>query len=56
MPKLRWKKSSKSGSNTGCVEISNRFDAVRDSKNPGGPALEFPAGAVKSFVAALRQS
>jgi hypothetical protein len=38
----RWRKSSHSGDNGGaCVEVAYipGFTAVRDSKNPAGPAL-----------------
>jgi hypothetical protein len=31
---VRWRKSSRSGAESNCVEASNRLDAVRDSKNP----------------------
>ena len=35
----RWRKSSRSGGEGGaCVELAN-VGAVRDSKNPAGPAL-----------------
>lgn len=41
MKAARWRKSSYSGANTqsGCVEIANTLDQVRDSKQPDGPAL-----------------
>jgi hypothetical protein len=42
---VAWRKSSFSGTGTGnCVEVAVTVDAVaiRDSKNPDGPHLEFP--------------
>lgn len=40
MTKLaRWRKSSHSNETATCVELSGDLDAVRDSKNPNGPAL-----------------
>lgn len=30
-----WRKSSRSSTNTNCVEVAHHLDAVRDSKNPG---------------------
>lgn len=44
-----WRKSTRSGQDTNCVELSNR-DSIRDSKNPGGPRLP---GAAK-LVAAVK--
>ncbi|HEX5401849.1 MAG TPA: DUF397 domain-containing protein [Pseudonocardiaceae bacterium] len=35
----RWRKSSRSGSQTNCVELADTLDLVRDSKNPTGPSL-----------------
>jgi hypothetical protein len=35
---LRWRKSSRSGADTNCVELASS-GAVSDSKNPAGPAL-----------------
>lgn len=58
-PDLRgavWKKSSFSGSNQGqCVEIADVTAAhdtiaIRDSKNPEGPALLFSPAAFSSFI------
>lgn len=47
-----WRKSSYSGGGNGaCVEIRGTLDAVRDSKNPGGPTLR---GDVRALVAAIR--
>lgn len=45
----RWRKSTRSGQDTNCVELSN-LDSIRDSKNPSGPALP---GAV-AMVAAVK--
>jgi hypothetical protein len=55
---VTWRKSSHSGGNGGdCVEIASLVDGrrgVRDSKNPGGPALVVGADAWDVFRAALR--
>ncbi|MFE3141891.1 DUF397 domain-containing protein [Streptomyces scopuliridis] len=50
---LEWVKSSYSGVNGNCVEVavpSGGGRAVRDSKNPGGPALLFTADEWHAFV------
>jgi len=53
-----WRKSSYSGANGGqCVEVAGRVPrgvAVRDSKDPGGPALAFTPSAWESFTAGVR--
>lgn len=50
--RARWRKSSYSASNGGdCVEVARTLHAVRDSKNPTGPAL---AVAVDTFVRAVK--
>lgn len=53
-----WRKSSYSNGNGGsCVEVSNDFPGlvpVRDSKNPDGPTLVFPAADWSTFVTALK--
>ncbi|MFF2546966.1 DUF397 domain-containing protein [Kitasatospora sp. NPDC058063] len=53
----RWFKSSYSNNGGDCVEATADFPGlapVRDSKDPQGPALVFPAEAWMSFVAAVR--
>ncbi|MEV4683225.1 DUF397 domain-containing protein [Streptomyces kurssanovii] len=50
-----WRKSSYSGDTGGdCVEVADLTPhvAVRDSKNPGGPALTTTPAAFATFVAA----
>ncbi|MEV6673257.1 DUF397 domain-containing protein [Streptomyces sp. NPDC051162] len=52
---LAFKKSSYSGNNTNCVEVATLPDgqatAVRDSKNPDGAVLVFPASRWAAFIA-----
>ncbi|WP_443078820.1 DUF397 domain-containing protein [Streptosporangium sp. NBC_01495] len=54
----KWRKSSLSGSNGGdCVEVaglSGGRAAVRDSKDPSGPALVFARGEWAAFVGGVR--
>jgi hypothetical protein len=52
LPRAVWRKSSRSSGQGACIELSN-LGAVRDSKNPGGPAL---AGPVAVLVAAVKAS
>ncbi|MFD8755039.1 DUF397 domain-containing protein [Kitasatospora sp. NPDC059577] len=52
-----WGKSSYSNNGGSCVEVAPGFPGVmpvRDSKDPSGPTLLFPAEAWASFVAAVR--
>ncbi len=53
-----WRKSTKSGDNGGaCVEVAGNLPgiiAVRDSKNPDGPALIFTPGEWRAFVDGVR--
>lgn len=57
---LRWRKSSYSDNGGQCVEVATKLVpssgvvAVRDSKDPSGPELAFPADAFRSFVAGLK--
>ncbi|MFJ8437178.1 DUF397 domain-containing protein [Kitasatospora sp. NPDC094019] len=57
MAPVSWRKSSHSDNGGECVEIA--LDApglvpVRDSKDPSGPNLAFPADAWRAFVAGVR--
>jgi hypothetical protein len=39
-----WRKSSRSDTGGQCVEVRNDLAALRDSKNPTGPALDLSLG------------
>ncbi|SEF56172.1 protein of unknown function [Actinacidiphila yanglinensis] len=52
-----WRKSSYSGHDNGsCVEVADghRDIPVRDSKDPHGPALLFPAASWTAFIADIK--
>ncbi|MFI7046861.1 DUF397 domain-containing protein [Streptosporangium sandarakinum] len=53
-----WRKSSLSGDNGGqCVEVASNLPgavAVRDSKDPDGPALFFTPAEWRSFVGGVK--
>ncbi|MFJ9663086.1 DUF397 domain-containing protein [Streptomyces sp. NPDC101219] len=58
LPGVRWLRSSYSTGANNCVETARPADgpwagllAVRDSKNPAGPALAFSPGSWARFVA-----
>ncbi|MBP2325618.1 hypothetical protein JOF56_006003 [Kibdelosporangium banguiense] len=50
---IAWRKSSRSNGGGNCVELalSAEVGAVRDSKNPDGPMLTFPAASLAAFLA-----
>lgn len=54
----QWRKSSRSGDSGGqCVEVAVNLPglvAVRDSKNPNGPALLCAQGEWNTFLGGLR--
>ena len=54
----RWRKSSYSnGTGGSCVEVADGYPGVqpvRDSKDPEGPALVFPAASWSAFVAEVK--
>ncbi len=58
MKNLVWRKSSYSGASGGnCVEVAGLRGgghAVRDSKDPGGPALRFTAEEWRAFIRQLK--
>ncbi|MET9178218.1 DUF397 domain-containing protein [Kitasatospora aureofaciens] len=54
---LVWRKSSHSGAQSECVEVADGVIGlvpVRDSKDPEGPVLVFPAGAWASFLSGVK--
>ncbi len=54
----KWRKASYSSVNGGnCVEVASnlpRIIAVRDSKDPGGPALAFTPAEWRAFTTGLK--
>jgi hypothetical protein len=52
-----WRKSTRSGGATNCVEVAGGLPAivaVRDSKNPSGPKITFAFGAWDTFTARVK--
>ncbi|WFE40248.1 DUF397 domain-containing protein [Micromonospora sp. WMMD998] len=53
----KWRKSTRSGASGGnCVEVADDLPgvvAVRDSKDPTGPALTFTPSTWRTFLAQL---
>ena len=57
MPGAGWRKSTYSNGQGECIEVADGFPGVtpvRDSKDPDGPALLFPADAWAAFVAGVK--
>ncbi len=57
LSKAAWRKSSASGANNNCVEVAGnlpRIVAVRDSKDPDGPALMVTREEWGSFAAGVK--
>ena len=57
LARARWRKSSHSGTSGTCLEVAdltNGHHALRDSKNPTGPALIITPTQWSSFTTAVR--
>jgi len=58
LPEARWIKSSRSGQQGECVEVAGNLRAdvaVRDSKNPTGPAYLVNRAAWGTFITAVKR-
>jgi len=56
LSRAQWRKSIRSSASRDCVEVAfldGELVGVRDSKNPGGPALVFTSHAWSAFTAGL---
>lgn len=57
LARVHWRKSSYSGTSGNCIEVAELTDgarAVRDSKDPNGPALVFTPAEWAAFTAGVR--
>ena len=56
LSRAQWRKSRRSGGNGACVEVAQlrTLIAVRDSKDPDGPKLVFPAADWRAFTDAVK--
>jgi hypothetical protein len=53
---LQWRKARRSAGNGACVEVApvDGQIAVRDSKNPDGSRLQYPAQSWQTFIASVK--
>lgn len=53
---LQWRKAMRSANNGACVEVApvGGQIAVRDSMNPGGSRLQYPARSWQEFIAVVK--
>ena len=57
VPSVEWRKSTRSSGNGNCVEFADLGDsvAVRDTKDRGGPTLQFTPDGWRTFVAGTKR-
>jgi hypothetical protein len=57
LSRAMWRKSTRSNNGGACVEVATNLPgivAVRDSKNPDGPALTFSSHDWRTFIRRLK--
>jgi hypothetical protein len=58
LSRANWRKSTRSGSSGDCVEVADNLQdivAVRDSKDPNGPALVFTRLEWQVFISGTKR-
>jgi hypothetical protein len=53
---LRWRTARRSAGNGACVQVATAPGRIliRDSKDPGGPVIQYPGGSWRVFLGAAR--